>query len=127
MDETIATTKEKGYVETICGRRRYFRDINSSNGSVRGKAEREAINTPIQGSAADMIKIAMVRVAEALNKLELKTRMILQVHDELVFDLAKDEKEIVVPLVKRLMSGAMPLNVPVIVDTGTGENWLQAH
>jgi DNA polymerase-1 len=127
MDETIASTREKGYVETICGRRRYFRDINSSNGSVRGKAEREAINTPIQGSAADMIKIAMVRVSEALIKHGLKTRMILQVHDELVFDMAKDENEIVVPLVKRLMSGAMPLNVPVLVETGTGENWLQAH
>ena len=127
MDKTIAIAKDQGYVETVTGRRRYLRDINSSNGSVRGAAERTAINTPIQGSAADMIKIAMVRVAEALEKQGLKSRMILQVHDELVFDMARDERDVVIPLVKECMVNAITLDVPVVVDSGVGENWLEAH
>lgn len=127
MDKTIEIAKEQGYVETVTGRRRYLRDINSSNGSVRGAAERTAINTPIQGSAADMIKIAMVRVANALDERGLQSRMILQVHDELVFDMLQEESDVVIPLVKECMVNAIPLNVPVVVDTGIGKNWLEAH
>ncbi len=127
MDATIEYAKDKGYVETMCGRRRYLRDINSSNWTVRGTAERTAINTPIQGSAADMIKLAMIRVAHALKKEQLRTKMLLQVHDELVFDLYRDEQLLVEPLVVQCMQEALPLNVPVVVQTGVGENWLQAH
>ena len=127
MDETVAKAKESGYVETITGRRRYLRDINSSNYTVRSGAERVAINTPIQGTAADMIKIAMVNVARALDGAGARTRMLLQVHDELVFDLARDEEESVVPLIVEAMQNTVPLDVPIVVDTGTGENWLEAH
>ena len=127
MDESIAFAKSHGYVETIMGRRRYLRDINSSNSVVRGFAERNAINTPIQGSSADMIKIAMIRIFDEFNKRKFKSRMILQVHDELVFDARKDEVEEIKPIIKELMKAAIPLKVPVVVDMNTGENWLQAH
>ncbi|MEO0416367.1 MAG: DNA polymerase, partial [Verrucomicrobiota bacterium] len=127
QDETIAQAQEQGYVETITGRRRYLRDINSRNWTVRGQAERTAINTPIQGSAADMIKIAMVRVHELLEQGGYQTRMLLQVHDELVFDLHRDEEAELVPKITEAMRTALPLDVPILVETGTGENWLEAH
>ena len=124
MDGVIETAKEKGYVETISGRRRHIRDINSANGTVRAAAERYAINAPIQGSAADMIKIAMIRIEKLLRG--KKTKLLLQVHDELVFDLHNDEQHLI-PEIQKLMQDALPLSVPLIVDCGVGENWLQAH
>lgn len=127
MDGAIERARSTGYVETMLGRRRNLRDINSANMTVRGFAERNAINAPIQGSAADMIKIAMINVHDALKKLGVKTKMILQVHDELVFDVPKDEVEIVKPLIAEKMQSAIPMSVPVLVEIGTGTNWLQAH
>ncbi|NNE93534.1 MAG: DNA polymerase I, partial [Verrucomicrobiales bacterium] len=127
QETTIEQAKETGYVETITKRRRYLRDINSRSWTMRSAAERVAINTPIQGTAADMIKIAMVRVAKALEDGDYQTRMLLQVHDELVFDLHREEEAEVTPLVVEAMKSALPLAVPVVVDTGTGENWLDAH
>jgi len=127
MDNTISMAKKQGYVETIKGRRRYLPDINSGNGVVRGFAERNAINAPIQGSSADMIKIAMIKVFNELTKRKLKSRMILQVHDELVFDVHRDELETIKPIIEKNMKEALKLSVPVIVDINTGENWLQAH
>jgi DNA polymerase-1 len=127
MDEMIQGAREKGYVETMLGRRRYLRDILSRNAVVRGFAERNAINAPIQGSAADIIKIAMIRIQQILNRGNFKTKMILQVHDELVFDVVKPELEEVKQLVTREMENAYSLSVPLVVDHGTGENWLEAH
>jgi DNA polymerase I len=127
MDDSINLAREQEYVETILGRRRYLRDINSKNISTRGFAERNAINAPIQGSAADIIKIAMINIHRWLQKEKLKTKMILQVHDELVFDLHKDELEIVKPQVKELMKSAVILDVPMEVEVGVGKNWLEAH
>jgi len=126
MDGIIETARNKGYVETIAGRRRHIRDINTANGTVRAAAERYAINAPIQGSAADMIKIAMIRIHDMLKQKHAKTRMLLQVHDELVFELHKDEHDLIEDI-RNLMSDALPLSVPVIVDCGTGNNWLEAH
>jgi DNA polymerase-1 len=127
MDQTIAFAKEHGYVETMMGRRRYLRDINSSNGTVRAFAERNAINAPIQGSSADMIKIAMIRIFDDLNKKQLRSKMILQVHDELVFDVHKDEVETIKPIIEERMKSAIPMKVPIVVEMSTGENWLEAH
>jgi DNA polymerase-1 len=127
MDNSINEAREKEYVETILGRRRYLRDINSRNITTRGFAERNAINAPIQGSAADIIKIAMVNIHRWLQQSKLKSRMILQVHDELVFDLHKSEQDIVKPKVIELMKHAVILDVPMEVEVGVGENWLQAH
>lgn len=127
MDESIQRAREKEYVETIMGRRRYLRDINSRNATTRGFAERNAINAPIQGSAADIIKIAMVNIHDWLMKEKLKTRMIMQVHDELVFDVHKSEVEKVKENVIRLMCDAVQLEVPMEVEVGVGENWLDAH
>jgi len=127
QDSTIAQAQRDGYVETLTGRRRYLRDINSKNGMIRSAAERTAINTPIQGTAADMIKIAMVRVAALLDAGGYRTRMLLQVHDELVFDLHLDEKEELIPKIEEAMKSALPLSVPVRVESGTGKNWLDAH
>ncbi len=127
MDRVIRQAREKEYVETIMGRRRYLRDINSRNIATRGFAERNAINAPIQGSAADIIKLAMVRIHRWLTENHLKTRMILQVHDELVFDLHKDEVEEVKENVVKLMKGAAELEVPMEVEVGIGKNWLEAH
>jgi DNA polymerase-1 len=127
MENCIRLAKEKGYVETIMKRRRYLRDINSNNASVRGFAERNAINAPIQGSAADMIKIAMIKIFDAMKNLGMKSRMILQVHDELVFDAHRSELETLKPLVGELMKNAIPLTVPVEVEMNVGENWLEAH
>lgn len=127
MDESIENAREHGYVETILGRRRYLRDINSANATVRGFAERNAINAPIQGSAADMIKVAMINIHNELNKRKLQSRMLLQVHDELVFDVYKKELDEVKILVADKMKTALPLTVPVDVSIGTGHNWLEAH
>ncbi len=129
MDRTILEARECGYVETLTGRRRYFPDLTSGNQSIRGNAERAAINTPIQGSAADMIKLAMIRIDALLRESSAKSRMLLQVHDELVFDLALEEKESLVPKLLDLMQTALPLpnGVPILVEHGTGPNWLAAH
>jgi DNA polymerase-1 len=127
MDKTINSARDLGYVETLVGRKRNLRDINSKNAVVRGFAERNAINAPIQGSAADMIKIAMIQIQKWLNESDLQTKMILQVHDELLFDVPKNEMDVVKAKVKELMEGAMTLNVPILVETGFGDNWLEAH
>jgi len=127
MDSNIQFAKENGYVETIMGRRRYLRDINSNNQTVRGYAERNAINAPIQGSAADIIKVAMINVYAEMNKRQLKSKLLLQVHDELVFDAHKDELDELKKLVKEKMVGAVNLEVPMVVDIGVGQNWLEAH
>jgi DNA polymerase-1 len=127
MNNIIKFAREHGYVQTILGRRRYLRDINSANASVRGFAERNAINTPIQGSAADMIKIAMNNIYYEMNKLNFKSKMIMQVHDELVFDAYKDEVEVLIPIIKDKMVNALPLNVPIETVIKTGNNWLEAH
>ena len=127
MDMSIENARKKGYVETILGRRRYLRDINSANATVRGFAERNAINAPIQGSAADMIKIAMIRIHDEIKKRNLKSKMLLQVHDELVFDAHKSELEELKVMVENHMKHALTLKVPVEVGVGSGENWLEAH
>lgn len=127
MDEQVNFARENGYVQTILGRKRWLRDITSANATVRGFAERNAINAPIQGSAADMIKVAMVNVHQEFKKRHYKSRMLLQVHDELVFDVYKPELEEVKALVEKLMREALPLKVPVEVGIGTGANWLEAH
>lgn len=127
MDESIRTVREKGYAETLFGRRRYLADIHSGNAIVRGAAERNAINAPIQGAAADIIKIAMINVQKALDKAQLKSKMILQVHDELVFDVLQSELEALKTLVIREMEQAVSLKVPLTVDFGVGNNWLEAH
>ena len=129
MDRTIHEAREAGYVETLSGRRRYFPDLNSGNQNLRGNAERAAINSPIQGTAADMIKLAMIRIDTLLRQESFETKMLLQVHDELVFDLAVDEQETLVPLILDAMKNVLPLphGVPLEVEAGTGENWLVAH
>ncbi|KIC96427.1 DNA polymerase I [Flavihumibacter solisilvae] len=129
MDDTVSFAKEHGYVQTLMGRKRWLRDINSSNFTVRGFAERNAINSPIQGTAADMIKLAMTAMHEVMKKEKLKSRMILQVHDELLFDAVNEEVEILKPLIIESMQNALPLpnNVPVIAEVGQGLNWLEAH
>ena len=127
MDRIIQQAREQQYVETVLGRKRYLRDINSRNPTVRGYSERNAINAPIQGTAADMIKIAMVRVYDWMQKEKLQSKMILQVHDELVFDAHRDEVDVLKENVSALMKDALPLEVPMEVGTGVGENWLEAH
>ena len=127
MDKTIESAKETGYVETVSGRRRYLPGINDRNAMVRSATERTAINTPIQGTAADMIKLAMVGVANALKEKGLKSRMVLQVHDELVFDLSCDEESQMREMVQTCMKDALPLDVPIVVETGVGKSWLEAH
>ena len=127
MTRSIALARERGYAETILGRRRYLRDINGSNSVVRGFAERNAINAPIQGSSADMIKIAMIGIHEEMTRLKMQSKMILQVHDELVFDAHLDELSDLKAIVNDKMVNAMPLSVPVVVEMNTGSNWLEAH
>ena len=127
IEKQIAFAREHGYVETILGRRRYLPDVYSRNQVVRGAAERNAVNAPIQGSAADIIKIAMVRIAQRLEREHLSTRMLLQVHDELLFDVPKPELEVVTLLIREEMQQAYKLSVPLIVEIGTGNNWLEAH
>ena len=127
MNNSVLFAQEKGYAETLLGRRRYLKNINSNNRVVRQFEERVAINMPIQGSAADMIKLAMINIHNELTKRETKTKMVLQVHDELLFDAHKDEVDKLLPIIKKLMESALPLNVPVVVDAGVGNNWLDAH
>ena len=129
MERTVAEARAAGYVETLSGRRRYFPDLNSANQNLRGNAERAAINTPIQGTAADMIKLAMIRIDTLLRAKPYRSKMLLQVHDELVFDLALDEQDELVPQILEAMTTALPLphGVPVEVEHGTGPNWLAAH
>jgi DNA polymerase I len=127
MEHTIKIARENGFVETILGRRRYLRDINSGNQVVRGYAERNAINAPIQGSAADIIKIAMIKIYHQMTEMETRSRMIMQVHDELVFDVYKPELEMLLPLIKDGMINAVTLSVPMDVEISSGNNWLEAH
>ena len=127
MDASIAKARETGYAETILGRRRTLRDINSRNATARQAAERDAINTPIQGSAADLIKFAMVRVDAALKKAGLRAKMVLQIHDELVFDAPEDEVDAIVDIARREMTSAIDFGVPLEVGVGIGRNWLDAH
>ncbi len=127
MENSVRFAQEKGYAETLMGRRRYLKNINSNNRVVRQFEERVAINMPIQGTAADMIKLAMINIHNELKKRKSKTKMILQVHDELLFDAHKDEIEKLLPIIKKLMEKALPLKVPVVVDAGSGDNWLDAH
>ncbi|OOQ60633.1 DNA polymerase I [Mucilaginibacter pedocola] len=127
MADTMNFARENGYVTTLMGRRRYLRDINSANQTVRGFAERNAINAPIQGSAADMIKIAMINIHRELKARNLDARMTMQVHDELVFDVPHHEVEIVKPIIIENMKNAIKTEVPIMVEIGTGVNWLEAH
>jgi len=128
MDETIKSARELGYVKTLLGRRRNLRDINSRNTLTASNAERIAINTPIQGTAADMIKIAMINIHQVFKENNLKSKMVLQVHDELVFDVYKPELDQVKVIIEDKMKNAIPtLNVPIIVEIGVGNNWLEAH
>jgi len=127
MDNCIENARKQEFVETVLGRRRYLRDINSRNATMRGFAERNAINAPIQGSAADMIKVAMIDVHKWMKTENLKSKMILQVHDELVFDAHKDEVELLKAEIPKLMSGAVDIGIPIEVEVGTGNDWLEAH
>jgi DNA polymerase-1 len=127
MDNKIAEARDKGYVETLWGRKRFLENINSRNATLRGMAERNAINAPIQGSAADIIKIAMIRIHQDLKEKNYQSKLILQVHDELIFDVHKPELEALTGMVRERMENAHPLDVPLTVETGTGNNWLEAH
>lgn len=127
IDNQIHFAREHGYVETILGRRRYLQDINSRNAVVRGAAERNAVNAPIQGSAADIIKLAMINIYKRFEKENFTSKMLLQVHDELVFDVYREELEIIKPIIKHEMENAYKLVVPLDVEVGIGENWLEAH
>ena len=127
MSEQVDFARENGYVQTVLGRRRYLKDINGSNQIVRGAAERNAVNAPIQGSAADIIKIAMINIHKKLSEGKYKSKMLLQVHDELVFDIHKSELEELKPLIKSEMENAYTLTVPLDVELGIGDNWLAAH
>jgi DNA polymerase I len=129
MDDMMNFCREHGYVQTIMGRKRWLRDINSANFTVRGYAERNAINSPIQGTAADMIKLAMVKIHHAFKELNFKSKMVLQVHDELVFDVHRSEVEKIQPVILECMQSAheLPNGVPVVAEIGVGENWLEAH
>ena len=127
MNDTIHFAKENGYVETLLKRRRYLRDINSANQTVRGFAERNAINAPIQGSAADMIKVAMIGIHQEMQARGLKGKMTMQVHDELVFDVPRGEVPVFRELIERQMKDALKISVPIVVEIGEGPNWLEAH
>jgi DNA polymerase-1 len=127
ISKQIDFAREYGYVETVLGRRRYLKDINSQNAVVRGAAERNAVNAPIQGSAADIIKLAMIQIHKKIKAEDWQSRMLLQVHDELVFDVAKSEKEVFQKMVKTKMENAFDMGLPLLVDIGFGKNWLEAH
>lgn len=127
MAEQVKSAKDKGYVVTMLGRKRHLNDINSSNFVVRGHAERNAVNAPIQGSAADIIKLAMIKIDQLLKEKELKTKMLLQVHDELIFEAPIDEVDEVKSLIKNAMESAYETKVPLTVEVGVGDNWLEAH
>jgi DNA polymerase-1 len=127
MSAQVDFAREHGYVETVLNRRRYLKDINSRNAMVRSGAERNAVNAPIQGSAADIIKLAMINIHKRFEKENFSSKMLLQVHDEVVFDVLKDELEIIRPIIKHEMENAFKMSVPLDVEVGIGENWLQAH
>ena len=127
MSDQIDFARNNGYVETIMGRRRYLQNINSQNNMLRSSSERNAINAPIQGSAADIIKIAMININSELKKQSLKSKMLLQVHDELVFDVHNSEKDRIQDIVKTTMESAVKLKVPLKIDLEFGKNWLEAH
>jgi len=127
IDETIEFAREHGYVKTQTGRRRYLRDISSRNKSLANAAERLAMNSPIQGTAADMLKLAMIKVHTALKAGNFRTKMLLTVHDEIVFDMLKSEQDTVMPVIENAMKTALPMKVPIVVELGTGSNWLAAH
>jgi DNA polymerase-1 len=129
MDDTINYAKENGYVQTLMGRKRWLKDITSANFTVRGFAERNAINSPIQGTAADMVKLAMIKIHETFKQHQFKSKMLLQVHDELVFDVLLSELEMVKPVILDCMQNALslPNNVPANAEIGSGDNWLAAH
>lgn len=127
MSEQVDFARDNGYVQTVLGRRRYLKDINAGNAIVRGAAERNAVNAPIQGSAADIIKIAMINIHQKLSEGNYKSKMLLQVHDELVFDIYKPELEVIQPIIKAEMENAYSLAVPLDVEIGIGQNWLEAH
>jgi DNA polymerase-1 len=127
MQETVERARSQGYIETILHRRRYLADIDSRNQTLRGQAERNAINSPIQGSAADLIKLAMISIQAEMKKLGMRSRMTLQVHDELVFDALRSEVDELKALVIEKMRTAYDLGIPLDVEAGAGENWLEAH
>ena len=127
MSDQIDFARNNGYVETIMGRRRYLQNINSQNNMLRSGAERNAINAPVQGSAADIIKIAMININSEFKKQSLKSKMLLQVHDELVFDVHNSEKDMIQDIVKTTMESAVKLKVPLKIDLEFGKNWLEAH
>ena len=127
IDETVEFAKDHGYVKTQTGRRRYLRDINSRSRSVANASARLAMNSPIQGTAADMLKLAMIKVHRALGQGNFKTKMLLTVHDEIVFDMYKSEQNTVMPVIEEAMKTALPMQVPIVVEMGVGENWLEAH
>ena len=127
MASSVEFAKDNGYVETIMKRRRYLKDINSANAIVRSHAERNAVNAPIQGSAADIIKIAMINIHNEIKKQQLQSKMLLQVHDELVFDVYKPELDQIKSIVKDKMENAVKLVVPLDVEMNAAENWLLAH
>ena len=127
MDEVVASAREYGYVTTLRGRRRYVPDLHSKSSQLLSAAERVAINTPIQGTAADIIKLAMLAIAARLRVSGLRVRMLLQVHDELLFEVPEDETDRVGALVRESMERVMPLDVPLRVDVRSGRNWAEAH
>ena len=127
MSDQIDFARNNGYVETIMGRRRYLQNINSQNNMLRSSSERNAINAPIQGSAADIIKIAMLNIYKRIKVEQLESKMLLQVHDELVFECPKAELDTLTQLVQTEMENAYALQVPLTVDIGVGQNWLEAH
>ena len=127
IDGTLESARRTGYVETIFGRRRYVPDVNSHNGNIRAMAERNAVNAPIQGSAADIIKLAMIGVDQALREQGLRSRMVLQIHDELVLEVPEDEIQPVKRILTEQMEGVMALSVPLTVECNYGKNWLEAH
>ena len=127
IDKTVSFAEEHGYVKTKTGRRRYVRDINSRNKTLKNAAERLAMNSPLQGTAADMLKLAMIKVHKALEEDGFETKMLLTVHDEIVFDMLKSEEDAVKPVIEECMRTALPMEVPIVIEMGTGENWLEAH
>jgi DNA polymerase-1 len=127
MSNQINYARENGFVKTIVGRKRFLNDINSRNGMIRSSAERNAVNTPVQGSAADIIKISMIKIFNELNKNSMKTKLILQVHDELIFEAPVDEIDKAKKIIIENMENAYKLEVPLTVDIGVGKNWLEAH
>jgi DNA polymerase-1 len=127
IDRTISFARKNGYVRTLTGRRRYLRDINSRNTTIRNTAERLAMNSPLQGTAADLLKLAMLKVHDFLSRGAFQTKMLLTVHDEIVFDMHRSEQEAVMPGIREAMQTALPLEVPIVVEMGVGQDWLEAH